>query len=246
MNIAIDIRSTLKKPTGIGQYTLALLKGLTRIDKRNLYHLYCKKNIFSRHKKIPRIKARNFKVRNDRFNRGIMNTMPDIDIFFSPSADFLDTQGIPNVININDLRFRAYPRLCDKSHIDYRDNRIKRVLKSAQKITCISNNTKKDLLKFYGDYEAASGAEVVYPGVDKEVFNVKENPNYTQEILKRYNITTPYILSIATISKIKNPVAILKAFYNFKRKTNMPHVLVLIGAMASEYSLKELLSLIHI
>lgn len=242
MNIGIDLRSTLKKPTGIGQYTLGLVKGLTRIDKRNQYHLYCKKNIFSRYKKIPHIKARNFMLCNDRFNKGIMNTMPDIDIFFSPSADFLDTKDIPIVVNIHDLRFKSYPRFYDEPHIDYRDSQIKRVLETAQRITCVSNNTKKDLIKFYGDYDAVSKTEVVYPGVDKEVFNTERNPSSIQRILNQYDITIPYILSVGTISKIKNSACILKAFYNFKRKTGLPHILVLIGSMASEYSLEELLS----
>jgi len=242
MNIGIDLRSTLKKPTGIGQYTLGLVKGLIRIDKRNQYYLYCKKNIFSRYKKIPRIKAHNFMLCNDGFNRGIMKTVSNIDIFFSPSADFLDTEDIPIVVNIHDLRFKAYPRFYDKSHIDYRDTQIKRVLRTAQRITCVSNNTKKDLVKFYGDYEIMSKTEVVYPGVDKEVFNTERNPNPIKKNINRYNITIPYILSVGTISRIKNSASILKAFYNFKKKTSLPHILVLIGSMASEYSLEELLS----
>jgi len=53
MKIGIDIRSTLKKPTGIGQYTLGLLRGLKSIDKENSYYLYCMKNLLSRHKKVP-------------------------------------------------------------------------------------------------------------------------------------------------------------------------------------------------
>ena len=40
MNIAIDIRSTLKKKTGIGTYTVGLVNALAKIDRENKYFLY--------------------------------------------------------------------------------------------------------------------------------------------------------------------------------------------------------------
>lgn len=242
MKIGIDIQSTLKNPTGIGQYTLGLLKGLQKIDKDNQYYLYCRKSLFSKHKKLPQIPSSNFKIINDRFKKGVTKVMSDIDVFFSPSTDLPVIEGIPLVVNVNDLRFKAYPKFYNKAHIEYKDRQIKKVLKTAPSITCVSNNTKKDLIKFYPDYEITSKVEVVYPGFDNGIFNTERKSEHIPEILTRYNITIPYILSVATISKMKNTSSLLKAFYNFKKETDLPHLLVLAGAISNDYSKEELLN----
>jgi len=242
MKIGIDIRSTLKKPTGIGQYTLGLLRGLSNIDKENSYYLYCRKELLSRHKKVPRIETKNFKIVNDRFNKGVSNIMPDIDIFFSPSADFLDTADIPVVVNILDLRFKAYPEFYDKEHINYRDEVIKRVLKKASAVTCISESTKNDLIKFYSDCGASDNIKVIYPAVNKDIFNLRMYEEKKGKVLQKNKIAVPYILNVGTVSRIKNSALILRTFYEAKKKTNFPHKLVFVGAVSRDYSLEELLS----
>lgn len=239
MKIGIDIQSTLKKPTGIGQYTLGLVKGLADLDKKNEYYLYCRKSLLSRHKRIPALKYPNFKIINDIFNKGLSKALSEIDLFFSPTVEFLDPGDIPLVVTIHDLRFKVYPQFYNSSFCEFQDKKIKKALERANQIICVSNNTRNDLLKFYGRYAKAQESRVVYPSIDEHVFN-KYKQSKDDKVFKKHGIDKPYFLSVATLSRMKNTVSVLKAFSIFK-KAKLPHILVLAGSISKDYTKEELL-----
>lgn len=90
-----------------------------------------------------------------------------------------------------------------------------------QKIIAISENTKQDLIKFYG--VKANKIEVVYHGIEIQGQNEKiENQK-------------PYILYIGRIETKKNVQGILEAYKILKEKYKIPHELILAGAAGYGY-----------
>jgi glycosyltransferase involved in cell wall biosynthesis len=241
MKICIDIKSTLKKPTGIGRYALGLIRNLAALDKENSYYLYCKKSLFSRSKSIPRFKYPNFKIVNDILDKGIAKLLPDMDVFLSPALSFPDIGNAPLIVTVHDLRFKVFPDFYESSFLEMSDNQVKLALKKAKRIICVSENTKTDLLIFYPDYTACDKLEVIYPCVDRLIYNTDKNSS-SHNTLKRYGIKGPYILSVCTISKMKNSAVLLKAFERFKKKTALPYKLVLAGGSDKDCSRKMLIS----
>ena len=236
MKIAVDIRSTLKKTrTGVGQYTYNLIKNLSLVDKNNSYSLYAKKKLFSFGKKLPKIKAKNFKFRIDRFNRGLDRTLKKVDIFHTPSQDLLDIAGAKIVVTVHDLIFKTYPEGHSEDALKNAESQILNVISRADKIICYSQNTINDLRKFYDIDERK--IKLIYPGIDKEVFyqiqglEIEEVKNR----LKKFGINDKFILFVGTIEPRKNIGNLILAFNKLKKQNNIPHKLVLIGMKGWQY-----------
>jgi glycosyltransferase involved in cell wall biosynthesis len=85
---------------------------------------------------------------------------------------------------------------------------MKASARKADRIIAVSENTKKDLIKFYGIMPEQ--VKVIYLGVDKNFsFVKKENDD---GVLRRYNLKPGYILNVGTLEPRKNIVRLLEAY----------------------------------
>jgi glycosyltransferase involved in cell wall biosynthesis len=230
MNIAIDIRSTLKNTrTGIGQYTYNLVKNLSFIDNKNQYSLYAKKRLFSLGKKLPNISASNFIFRIDRFNRGLDRTLGKVDIFHTPSMDLLDITDAKIIVTVHDLIFKTYPQGHSKDALKNTERHLLHVLDKADRIICYSQNTVNDLKRFYNVEDKK--IKLIYVGIDKKLFYVMDDKELkkAKTNLRRFGIDGRFILFVGTIEPRKNIDNLIFAFNNLKKKNNIAHKLVIIG-----------------
>jgi len=214
MRIGIDIRSTLKKRTGIGQYTLNLINNLAKVDQRNKYFLYSKKRLFDIKRKLPKLSGRNFSHRVDYFSKGPERIMKKIDIFHSSSFDLIKPKDSKLVLTVHDVIIKSYPQGHAKETIESVDRQLKNILGQVNAIIADSDSTKNDLLKWY-DIDA-NLIHVVYPGVN-EWFYPEVNTN------------KKYLLFVGTIEPRKNIEALIKAFSILKRDFAIDKQLVIIG-----------------
>ena len=76
---------------------------------------------------------------------------------------------IPYILTVYDL-------IHEKLKIDQKRFNKTRLIKNAQKIICISNKTKKDLIKFYGVKK--NKIQVIYLGTDKIYKNNKKKKKF--------------------------------------------------------------------
>ena len=96
MKIGIDIRSTLRQRTGIGQYVLNLVNHLGKVDSQNRYFLYSKKKIIDRKRKLPKLPAGNFSHRVDYFSLGVKTVLRGMDVFYTDrKSTRLNSSHIP-------------------------------------------------------------------------------------------------------------------------------------------------------
>ncbi|MBX2875830.1 MAG: glycosyltransferase family 4 protein [Saprospiraceae bacterium] len=96
------------------------------------------------------------------------------------------------------------------------------ILRRADHILTNSAHTQGDLIKFFPKTQEKSSAILL--GKDESYRPIK-----SPKVLKQYGISSPYILHVGTLEPRKNLVTLIKAFHKFKRDTDSPHQLVLLG-----------------
>ena len=221
MKIGLDIRSTLKKRTGIGQYTLNLINHLAKIDQQNEYFLYSKRKLFDRKRRLPKLPGRNFRHKLDYFAKGPARIMSDMDIFHASSFDLIKPKDSKLVLTIHDVITKTYPQGHTKETIENVDRQLKNILKQVDAIVVDSRSTKDDLLKWYDVDEAI--VEVVYPGVNDWFY-----PETCED--------GKYLLFVGTIEPRKNISGLVKAFEKLKKEQKIEHKLIIVGMKGWMYN----------
>lgn len=153
----------------------------------------------------------------------------DIDgIFHSSYYRTIDNPRIANVTTVHDFTYEYY-----KSGIAKTIHSVQkyRAIKKADRIICVSENTKKDLLKFYPDVKP-SKIHVIYNGVD-EIYQVLQNSDKNLKKIIPYT-KDEYSLFIGDRkSNYKNFLVALKAC----RKTKTPLVIIGGGLLSKKESI---------
>lgn len=106
--------------------------------------------------------------------------------------------GKPVIVTVHDLIHEKTER--SDSEVVKKKRRIQ--LSHTDAVISISEETKRDLLHFYGDIVDESKVTVIYHGVNQQIVHCKTNPIINQ----------PYILYIGTRNNHKNFSAFAKAF----------------------------------
>ena len=215
MKIAFDIRSLVKKKTGIGYYTESLLEALLAIDQVNEYVLYAKKSFFSKKKKIPQFKFSNVRYSIDRFSfwkaRGIRNC----DVLVTTGHNFPKRKGQKMVVIVADVIHFAFPGGHTAETVKTIDEGLKRVVKDADVLVAISESTKRDLMKFYKVPEER--IVTIYAGCN--YCSQKPTIEVAQNVLEeRFQIKGDYLLYVGTLEPRKNVENIIRAYGKLRSK----------------------------
>ena len=221
VKIGIDIRSTLKKATGIGKYTFNLINALAKVDTENEYCLYSQKKILDFKRRLPCLPGRNFSHHVDYFKRGPGVFLPDVDVFHTSSYDLKKPMRARYIVTIHDVIIKSYPYGHSKKTIKEIDEKLTRTLDEADVLVADSRNTKSDLMRFYGVNEGR--IEVIYPGVSMS----KAKP-WTGAV-QGLALDTAYILFVGTLEPRKNIDGLIKAFDLLKKEHGIKHKLYIVG-----------------
>jgi len=213
MKIGIIISYISKNPAGLERYAYELVHNLTTLDCEDEYYIYTKKgtNLDSLHflSGLPKVKV--IKVFGGKFWKDIgllLVPRSDVYIFTGPIGsllfrpkrsitivyDFaykLKNQGIRNFLNT--LVIDIYSR---------------RMFSLASKIICISNETKKELVKYFKVDNTK--LEVIYPGFNK----ICLLPEQKLDIPK-----APFFFFVGTMKERKNILNIIKGFDDFVKNS---------------------------
>ncbi len=185
---------------GISKYIINLNSQLNKKKKISLifcplsinhYLRYQKKvnfNLFY-FSKIPLLSKKLFFLLNNIFTLFYYYISGSNLIHLSYYNNFYNFFKIPYVLTVYDLTHEKTGR--NTQNLDK-----KKVIFNAKKIFCISENTKKDLLKFYKINR--SKTSVIHLGVEQKTFNIKNKKNY--------------LLFVGSRSKYKNFNNLLIAF----------------------------------
>ncbi len=230
MRIAINCRSFLNKNyTGIGRYAYNLVKSLSEIDSRNEYWLYAQKKYFDFKRKVPRVPASNFAVKVDWLGQGIAKTLSPIDIYHSPSPDFINIERARVIVTVHDLVYKTYPEGHTPQTRETAEHQLIGIVDRADKIICCSQSTIHDLKQYFPFRK--DQVCLVYQGVDKNIFYPlpDEERKVARQVLAKKGLTGPFVLFVGTIEPRKNLQNLLLAFSILKNKKQFKGKLLVSG-----------------
>lgn len=135
---------------------------------------------------------------------------PRPKVFLSLSHYVPRFSPIPRIVTITDLGYLKFPEQLRKKDLLQLKLWTAYSIKVADHIISISEFTKKDILDNY--QIDMSKISVIYPGYDKSIFNVSLQKKSAKQVLKKYNIDTPYLLFLGALKPSKNLERLVKAF----------------------------------
>lgn len=230
MRIGIDAR--MLRYSGIGKYIQNLIENLAKIDRKNQYILFCKETDL----KSCKIDQKNFNfrvVKTPLFSLSEQMVLPikikknRLDIFHAPHFNIPLFSPIKKVVTIYDLIPLIFPRARSSwlSRAYYRFMNSQ-VVKRARKIITVSENTERDLLKFFKVPEGK--IEVIY-GAASERFRPVNDAKPLKEIKKKFSITKEFLLYVGLRERRKNLVSLIKVLEILRRKMDFDIQLVMVG-----------------
>jgi glycosyltransferase involved in cell wall biosynthesis len=228
MRIGIDVGILREKARGVGFYLINLLDKFSQITIEDSFYLYS-----------PRSTLYNFGKRQNWHNRFGTIPMPGsfwlqtqgkryvtkdkIEMFYGP-AHLLPlrlSKNIKTVLAVHDLVSVYYPNTMANYNRFIHNIFFKPSIKSADHIITMSEYTKQSIIDCFSI--SSDKITVIYEGVSE-----KFRPHQKEEILSvlaRYQIKSPYILSVGTLEPRKNYMVLLKAF----KQLNSNFDLVIVG-----------------
>jgi len=267
MIIGIDAsRAFLKRRTGIEEYAYQTIKHLRSVvPETDTVVLYVRKKLtidnFRLTTKIPEIDFElpsNWKIRGLWAPRFWTQIRLSLEIFLqSPDVLFVPAHTVPlihpvkTIVTIHGLEYE----FCKNSY-SFLDRLYMRLsicfsCRVAETVICVSENTKKDVMRLYNVDE--SKIRVIYEGYKTnfqfpisnfQSISNDQIPNYE---IKKLNIESkfnppaggqnlPYLLFIGRLEERKNIIRIIEAFEILKEKYQIPHTLVLVGKPGYGYA----------
>ncbi len=220
--IAINGTSIGENPTGLGVYTYELLTELLKAEYD--FVVYASSNQLKRlyPDKVTLVSARTSPALGFRGHLARLlwqQTILPIKLWRQNTSLLYSTvpEGILNpflrrkqIITILDIIPAKYPHLHPKMKYHfYYDLPI--LLKNAEAVVCVSENTKRDVVNFYGIKDKSM--EVIYPGYNQERFY----PRAKEVVQKRWGLKK-YLLYVGDMRPYKNLERTLEAFARLNLK----------------------------
>jgi len=242
MRIAIDLTSLPTQLVGVGSYAKNLITSLKKFDRENQYFIFVKKehsNIFTINQNNINIIYQKNILRNkilrvlwEQFILPLYIKRLKIDLLHSIHYTIPLFAGCKVVVTFHDMTFFLYP----KKHIF-----IKRIFFKlfiyisswrANRLIAVSNNTKKDIIKFL--HINNGKIDVVYEIIDSKYRPIK-NESAIMKVKNKYKIFNKFILYVGTLEPRKNIVNLIQAYYKLISKNNATHQLVIVGKKGWHY-----------
>ena len=129
------------------------------------------------------------------------------------------------IATIHDMAMHTMKDKYTKGQVLTKTTLLKNTIKNADKLICISEFTKNELLKYYPNVDE-SKIEVVYNGFEYNEIDLTQQT--IDSTLNKFNITKDYLLFVGTLSPHKNIERIIEAF-NKVRNEGYDYQLVICG-----------------
>ncbi len=236
MKIAIIADALDYQYAGIYYYTKELINALAKVDKKNEYWIVRSKSegdiseqvkeLIIPTKKFPGAGAYRLFVSIPR-----ILTRKKIDIVIEPRhfGPFNLPKRIKRVTVIHDLSPLHFPEWHQFVSRKLQQLFLPSILKKADYIITNSDFTANDVITHFPF--TANKTKGILLGKEN-FFRPQSNPN----VLKKHNISAPYLLHTGTIEPRKNLIFLVKAFEALKQQTKHPLQLVLVGKLGWKHA----------
>ena len=220
MRIGFDAKRAFHNRRGLGNYSRDLLKILAEHHPDHEYLLF---NPKPAHKKLFELSANQQEIRPKGFvcskmpslwrSFGICNTLEQqkADIYHGLSQELpfgIHRKSVKTVLSFHDAIFMRYPAQYDALYRQTFIYKNRYSLKVADRIVAVSEQSKRDLMEFFGIAEQR--IEVIYQGCNPLFRKVLSREEMTL-CVQKYNLPGKYILSVGALEPRKNLLNLLKA-----------------------------------
>ena len=241
MNICIDMRPALSRPTGVGVYLKNMVRNLALLDEGNHYLLFSS----SWKERFPRtVHGKNFEVVDLRLPVRFLNfawnrfstprieslVRRPVDIVHSPTPLVIPSKHARKITTVMDLYFYFHPEETQNEiKRDYAELVQKHCMIS-DAVIAISEHTKQQLVEHLK--VPASRVYTIHLGADR-FFSERVSEEELNRVLAQYGIPQPYFLFVGAPDPRKN----LKLLYQAFECLNEDVTLVLAGPKREEDSM---------
>lgn len=238
MRIGIDIRSLQDKTySGVSFYTLHLLQAIFQSYQKHSYVLFSNSGFQS---VIPTFHYPHVNVRRSFIPNKILNAsfaftkrpfldtlLGDVDTLFLPNMLFASVSpSCRMIVTVHDIAYAKYPEMFSmKSRLWHMLVGAKNLLRRADRIIAVSENTKNDLQDVFDVPEKK--ISVVYPGVS-DTMQRREDEKTLSAIRVKYRLPEKFFLYLGNIEPRKNIESVIRAFISSELSGR--YALVLAGA----------------
>lgn len=239
MRIAVDIRHlTHPRLSGVGLYTLNVLRVLSRISRDDEFFLFAtgSKKALAR---LPGLPSRNITLVTRRIPNRLLFAllrMPfgptmerllghRVDAWWFPDGNIVRTR-LPYALTVHDLALDIFPQFFTaKDRARHRVARTPEVARSAGAVLAVSESTAIDTTTRWG--VARERIAVTPLGVNAQYTPhvAPSDKNYQ----RGYGLSMPYILFLATLEPRKNIESIIEAYDAYRAAGNSAPRLVIAG-----------------
>lgn len=254
MKIVYDARTINNSLTGVGNYSLSIIKNLLEIDKDNSYYCLCNStailgrelNNYKNVRFIQVAPSNEDHPSNELWENGeLLKMLEDLkcDIFHGPAylIPWKKKKSLKTkfVLTIHDLSFLRFPLFFPPKFSTYLKWLLNRTIYAADIILADSLSTKSDIIFSY-KIEKSDNIEVVYCGASDKFY--KMNEVELSQKAQQYNLPEKYFLSVGTIEPRKNHIKALQIFEQLKIENNIPYKLIIVGGNGwqSEHILNDI------
>ncbi|MEI6138678.1 MAG: glycosyltransferase family 1 protein [Mariniphaga sp.] len=231
MIIGFEAKRVFQNASGLGNYSRNTINLLAKYYPENRYKLFAPKltNLYLLPDQADVILplSKLFKFLRSYWRLNVVSKLlknNHIDIFHGLSHVIpygIEKTGIPSIVTMHDLIFLRYPEFYKKIDRKIYESVYKSSCKRATKIIAISEQTKSDLIHFLGT--APDKIEVIYQTCNN-CFYEKVTEDRKKEVKRKFGLPDQFILTVGTIEKRKNQLAILKAV--IAEKLDIPVVIL--------------------
>lgn len=220
LRIGFDAKRAFLNNTGLGNYSRSVITSLASTFPGNEYFLYTPQQV-NNSRTASMLNAPGVKVRTPAVpilkslwrSRFVVSTLlkDKIDLYHGLSHEIpvsIQNTSIKTVVTIHDLIFLRYPQYYKAADRKIYEMKFRNACKNADKIIAISEQTKRDIIHYFGTNE--SKIEVVYQSCDPS-FAQNYSPEYLNMIREKYHLPEKFLLNVGTIEDRKNLMLITQS-----------------------------------
>jgi glycosyltransferase involved in cell wall biosynthesis len=242
--ICIDISAATRQGAGMARYSICLVTSLARLVDPASLLLFHNRQASTR---IPDELAafrhvsvgfsnRMWRMRilaSEVLGVGAMDArFSGVDVFHGANSLLPTLKALPTVLTVPDLSFITHPWFHTPLNALNLQLQVPRWAAGASRIIALSESTKRDLLSKLSIPEEK--IVVTALGVDSS-FRRRADTAEVTDVLARYGVSQPFILSVGTIEPRKNLSTLLKALEAMPPPIREPYQLVIVGCLGWKF-----------
>lgn len=231
MRLAVDARPLLARQiSGIPEYTGRLIDALTTAHPEVEWRLFYsgwhdRPDNWQQLGDKPNVSWCRLKCPNKLvnaaawlFDRPRLDKYCPADVWLLPHFNFTPLTGkTPTVLTIHDLSFLRQPEFFSwRRRFWHASLHLSRLVKRADKIVAISENTKRDLIELLD--VPADKITVIYSAASPSFQPLAESDQCLTNCRHKYKLPRQFILSLATCEPRKNLVNIIRAYDSLRQR----------------------------